>query len=56
MPNTDGNNMTLDDLLDQMQPIKAELDSCKGCWEEGINRIEKYAGKSTQTGMDISGL
>lgn len=34
-----------DNLLSKMQPIKAELDSCKGCWEESLNRIEKAAGK-----------
>ncbi|XP_045164506.2 vezatin-like isoform X2 [Mercenaria mercenaria] len=47
LPDTGLIDTNLDDFLDQMQPIKAELESCKGCWDEGVNRIEKVAGKSS---------
>jgi hypothetical protein len=53
MPDAGLSNMNLDDLLDQMQPIRAELDSCKGCWEEGVSRIEKCAGKNSQRGTVV---
>ncbi|KAL4226026.1 hypothetical protein ACF0H5_014013 [Mactra antiquata] len=44
---TDGNQLPMkpEELLDKMNPVKAELESCKGCWEESLNRIEKAAGK-----------
>ncbi|KAH3782330.1 vezatin-like [Dreissena polymorpha] len=35
------------DLPSLLQPIKSELDSCKGCWEEAQLRIAKCLGKSS---------
>ena len=38
---TDTDVLSHDTLTQMMQPIKAEMESCKSCWEEGMNRIDK---------------
>ena len=40
-----------DSVAGMMQPIKAELDSCKGCWEEGISRMEKLLKQKQDIGI-----
>ena len=29
-----------------LQQIRQELDACKACWEEGINRLQKFEKKT----------
>ena len=38
---SDTDFLSHDSLTQMMQPIRAELESCRSCWEEGINRIDK---------------
>jgi len=35
-------------LGEQLQPIRCELDSCKGCWEEALLRVDKICGNCKQ--------
>ena len=46
----DSDFLSHDTVAQMMQPIKAELDSCKGCWEEGISRIDRLQKKKPNTG------
>ncbi|XP_052778938.1 vezatin-like isoform X2 [Mya arenaria] len=38
-------NLKSHDFPSLMLPIKSELESCKGCWEEALLRIENVTGK-----------
>ncbi|XP_047477957.1 vezatin-like isoform X2 [Penaeus chinensis] len=45
-----------EDVKQQLQLIKAELDSCQGCWEEAVARVDqKYCVKSEDALDKISG-
>lgn len=44
-----------EDVKQQLQLIKAELDSCQGCWEEAVARVnKKYCVKSEDALDNIS--
>ena len=47
----DLNFLSHDHIAGMLQPIKAELDSCKGCWEEGINRMDKLLKQTPVIGI-----
>lgn len=34
-------------LLKNLEVTKLDLEACKDCWEEGISRLEKLAGKQS---------
>lgn len=40
-------NQSDDSLLEQ---IKQELLACKGCWEEGLSRVENLLKSNDETG------